>query len=248
MVKIKTSMKEKILIIPGNPSVNSYYELWSKKLCEISKCEVIVIHHISVTDKHKQLDDYTKAYEQFVLSQVNDELKPILIGHSIGGFFAREIFKRNKDKFKNLILVFPYFGDENLKGLGLLNLTKFLAPRPLLKNKSLRFILKLGPFCNALNNITFSELDNGVKLGQLEKDYFKNKENRIRKEEAIDSCTDFLYTNNDNWCTSRTVERIRTLNIRDHELKSVHDFVLKESEIIKVNQKINTLLTLNKGL
>lgn len=234
-------MKDKILIIPGNPSVKHYYELWAKRLSESSSFKVKVLHHIPVTNAYKTLDEYTNAYEQFVLSQIDHTTKPILIGHSIGGFFAREILKRNKDKFKNLILVFPYFGDENLQGLALLSLTKILAPRPLLRNKSLNFLLKL----SCLRDISFSELDNGVKLGSLEREYFKNNSYNLRSEDLLDSRTDFLYTEKDNWCTLKTVLKIKSLKIKSHKLDSAHDFVLNESDINKVNQRILEILKLD---
>lgn len=237
-------MKDNILIIPGNPSVKHYYEIWAKKLSETSSFKVKVLHHIPVTNAHKTLNDYTNAYEQSVLSQIDITTKPILIGHSIGGFFAREIYKKNQDKFKKLILVFPYFGDENFRGLSLLALTKALAQRPLIRNKSLKCLLKISSYCCSLKEILFSELDNGVKLGSLERDFFAKNKTHL-KEELIDNYTDFIYTDKDNWCTSTTVKKIKSLRINGHKLNTIHDFVLRHSEIAKVNEKILEILKLD---
>lgn len=237
------NMKKKtnILIIPGNPSALYYYnkmklDLETKLPPEFS---IKVLGHIPVNENHTTLEKYTLDIIDYILSHT--EQNTILIGHSIGGFFARELHKKYPEKFLKLIIIFPFFGAQNFLGSVLLKTTDFLHNKPLIRNKILKGLKKIENKCSALKNVTHNELSQGIKLGHLENKYFKGKL-RLEEETESDKKTFFLYTKNDNWCTNKTLQKAMMTKMNISHIDSEHDFVLYDSEIETVNKLLVKIL------
>ncbi|EQC47700.1 alpha/beta hydrolase [Bacteriovorax sp. Seq25_V] len=225
-------MKEKVLIIPGNPSAETIYKNWITILQnDFPSYEFKLLPLPKIENHFTNLDIVISHYHKKIQEEVSP---PIIIGHSIGGYFASQIFKKDSKEIKKMILIFPYFGDENFAGRALLNLAEMVVKKP----KRINFLTKIKPivdkYYQASSQVTVQELEDSIKLAKLEKDHFK-KENSAELSFLQDKRVDFLYTSKDNWCTPKTVQRVAEFN-SPHFVDTIHDFVVSFDEINKVHK------------
>lgn len=119
-------MKKTYLIIPGNPTVASYYQSWKKEIENWNKdADVMYANSYVLFDRKLDYVAYSLAmlghYEKLLLELKSDD-KVIILGHSIGGYFALKLLEKHPEKIEKVIVMFPYIGYSTLKSL------KFIRP------------------------------------------------------------------------------------------------------------------------
>ncbi len=225
-------MKEKVLIIPGNPSAEVIYTNWLKTLENDFKSfdfELLLLPKIDNT--FSQLDHVINYYQEIISKRPSPV---IVIGHSIGGYFASQVFKENPEQLKKLILIFPYFGHENIAGKLLLKTAQYLTTRP----RTMKLLTSLKPFIDRYyapsSLVNEQELTDSLRLAKLEKDHFKSLKNQCISHLGNDRI-EFIYTRKDNWCTKKTVDEVSKIK-STHFLDTIHDFVISPLEMAKMNR------------
>lgn len=249
-------MAYKFLIIPGNPNAQYFYENWANSLVRnIKNSNYRIFPPLSfpVTapelceKEHKNLNSTIKYYKNSVAEEIRNTKnrssneKIILIGHSIGGFFASHIYQDYSPEIDQAILIYPYFGEHNLMGTGLLNFCNTVSYKESIGNFVANSLLAFNKIIPDYKYIKTEELVQGARLAKLELFHFKEKINKKIPESCLtNEKVHFLYNNKDNWCTQKTINRFP--KNRSSQCQTRHDFVLNNREIDIINKKIKSLL------
>lgn len=113
------SPKLRVVLIPGNPGVVSFYQSYLQALSHLfdGKANITAISHIAHTakdwDKGKlfSLEEQIEHKVQFIENQGSDPKVPLLlVGHSIGAHIALCVFKKLPDKVQYVVGVYPFLG------------------------------------------------------------------------------------------------------------------------------------------
>ncbi|RPH31330.1 MAG: alpha/beta hydrolase [Bacteroidales bacterium] len=96
-----------IVIIPGLGGTN-VWKSTIEVLSEKNRCHIISIKGLN-GQKNQNDSDFSKVMDE-IKQYINSEKlnKPILMGHSFGGFLSIQLISRNPELFKELILVDSY--------------------------------------------------------------------------------------------------------------------------------------------
>eukprot|EP00250_Pteridium_aquilinum_P016997 c23401_g1_i2 orf=78-1028(+) len=109
--------KLRVVFIPGNPGVISFYKSYLEALSHLldGKANITGVSHVAHTakdwDKGKlfSLEEQVEHKIQFVQNYNTDEKIPlILVGHSIGAHMALCVFKSLPDKVQHVVGLYPF--------------------------------------------------------------------------------------------------------------------------------------------
>ena len=113
-------VKHVIFLLPGNPGIVNFYTNMMKKLYKKVKIPIIGLSHPGLwkDGAHSVVEPITCRMQvlhklDFIEEYIPSDVKLILMGHSIGGFFCLEIMKGivDRDRIVHSVLLMPALND-----------------------------------------------------------------------------------------------------------------------------------------
>lgn len=241
-------MKQKVLIISGNPCASYFYKEWQKEILEIDNNLEVIIgtfpEYCSELPADEYLDKVTNYFEE-LLNSFQQKGRVIIIGHSIGGFFGLKLLQRIEERIKQLILIFPFLGSPEKEGIRILRFAKLISKlkpisRLIVRNKNL-----LIPFSSDVRFITSDELSSSITLARKEYDYFKNYELSPQSlRETKVSKIKFLYNKKDIWCSDKIKSLLKS-HVNSSFVSLDHDFIIHSNQRSNMTDMIINIISHN---
>ena len=220
-------------IIPGNPPASYYYNKWIDEIKNrVDICECCVSNYRFFLDEQNSWIFMEKMYRHIecgflkFLSKFGSKSKVIVLGHSIGAYFAIRLSERHPEKLKSIFLLFPFLSKPRLEGKTILEVGTMLKPFHGYFNRTNNMLSKLFP---QLDRLTDNEIKTGLRLMTHEKNtimqmekpliYLRNK----TKHGAV------FYCENDIWCSDTAVRYFKT-GLPVQRLNVSHAFVMSDNE------------------
>ncbi len=234
----------KIFVIPGNPPIKHFYEMWMDELAQSLSASNVDTHIFpSIADRKESkefLDEMTLFYENKI-KQFSGNEEVIIIAHSIGGYFANQILIRNPQLIKKCMLVFPFLGKPNLKGKCILKFASILntskrAKKVLFKN--IHYLEKLVP---ELRPSTLEELEICVRLAAHEAKTLGRQKDMPHISNELREKIHGFYCDGDDWFTKRAINQLGK-QLKLTKIDTRHDFITDKFHRDLVTAKIKEAL------
>lgn len=230
------SANVKALIIPGNPPSNYFYNLWRSELLDLNLFDEILYESYPQFEKSEPWDYLNMCVEFYanIIRRSGGEF--VLIGHSLGGYIATELAKKDL-KIHYTFLLFPFLGNPGNWGKIILKFASILS-KSLTGNQICSLKSALGYLNQDLKKITSHEL-----LSSLTMAYYEEKTlGRLVSVKSLKNIGPFsyFYTNSDTWSQ-------KTDGLKADPQSSLfcpdfsHDFIRYKDERLKMNQKIQII-------
>lgn len=227
------------ILIPGNPSASFYYLKWIEELQLIypdARFSYMPPPPLKRNITSDESFEYILASFEFELAKfAEDDVSLCILGHSIGGFFAKKLLERQLVAIDQVILLFPFLGDLHFSTKIVLNCVNWLYYCEILSKQFIKHKNLFKFLSPEIKNITAAELESSLNLAKHEHDFFKCKIEDISIT-LVDKIK-VIVTKNDRWCCESTIKRLKTV-LRPIEIESKHDYILLAVERNKVAQHI----------
>lgn len=232
-----------IIIIPGNPAVLRYYKAWQAEIDELNpdirtnliESEFIFDEKLSPEEYYKKIYSY---YEDEFYKIYNLNHQPqIIIGHSVGGYFALRLLENHPDKIENVILLFPYLGNTSTVWTRIWSI--YLKVN---KNFSvINFVAKHKYYFDrlvySLKYFTVERFKAYVRYGYKQMKYLLENPFDYSLLEKYKDKIISIHTKNDMWCPKKDVLILKGV-LNSTEIKTKHAFVQYPRERVKINKEI----------
>jgi pimeloyl-ACP methyl ester carboxylesterase len=235
----------KVIVIPGNPPVEHYYEEWKKELLELGGIREISISYFPLFSETLNSNEYMEMMISFYEAKLKEfaaDDNVIVIGHSIGGTFALEVLKRNPELVNKCFLFFPFLSQPTWKGKLTLEFAHYVNKSKLAKDFVFKHIDKLHRFIPELRPVTIEELETCVRLAAHE----RKTVGRIKRHEPIKKelhrDLHIYYCDGDNWFSQKSVDDLHP-EISCLKLDTRHDFIIDKQHRDLVTAEIKKALS-----
>jgi pimeloyl-ACP methyl ester carboxylesterase len=225
-------MKNKYLLIPGNPSIAKYYHSWIDEIISLSKAKVENItfasSHICFDRKLScvEYDHHMKDYYENIFLKLSDEGEISIIAHSVGAYFALHLLEKYPEKIGKIIILFPYIGYSKIKSLFFIKIPYYIDRVFPLTNLVSKY-KDLVSNNKYLREISSYELCANLRFGIKQCTYFDKYKFDIQSLKINKEKIKFIYRDDDKWCPKKTIELLRPIS--EHKKVDLpHDFILNQ--------------------
>lgn len=235
-------------IIPGNPPAVHFYELWKNEILELLPNAIIRVavypNAIATVDP--------KTAMQFIADNLTSQVEilakecassVVLLGHSLGGYFAYEVLKNNPSIVANAVLLFPFLRKPTLQGQWILQCLRAIHYLSIIKNIVFGSRKLLERMLPVWIHIKDEELRVSFDLAFLEYHTIGQDNSELKIPLAIRSKLHLLYVPGDVWCSSLVINTLRA-QVQSLQVDEPHAFIVSQQHRRTLLHKISRLMQL----
>ena len=125
MITYETKSNLRIIIIPGNPGIASFYSEFANQIIQRTNgnCSIYIISYAGFTkrqpDRKYSLSEefeHKVAVVNHLITKWSKKSKVVFIGHSIGAWITKELVKKFQKELKPIaFLLFPFIAKSEIK-------------------------------------------------------------------------------------------------------------------------------------
>ncbi len=223
-----------VFIIPGNPPATYFYEMWGREMvdCGFAKSFKVAKYpcfekvHSSIEYFKKVEDEHFENYKRYLESI---EGPVLLVGHSLGEYFALKMLERQPELVEKCVLLHPFLRAPTSRGKNILRTVKRLRSIPFFE----KVVMKSRPILERLSSdykhLTDGELKACLNIVPHEFALLGNDKSPLAIAPNISQKLRVFYSENDTWCPTSTISQVET-NVKSKNCQLSHEFIVSKSQ------------------
>lgn len=235
-----------IFLIPGNPPALHFYKLWRDEILAVQPEAQIFIGPFPILELRQSSVDYFRAFAHELEGRFLDWQKSVtgpvaLIGHSVGGYFALEILKRQHSLVEECALLFPFLKAPTRRGRSILKIVQTLQGWSRFEPLALRLHPWLSKVHGDLAKVEKTEVRACLRLAFHEQQVISRDQSALEIAPALREKLLLLYGDNDTWCPQSLIETLKT-QVRSHQrVGASHAFIMYPDERAELYRALESL-------
>lgn len=242
-----TTSSLNFFVIPGNPPALYFYKEWeSEWLSLYPKHSFFISPYPDLSFKQSSSAYINSIYEahkrNFLQYQNNIQGPIILLGHSLGGYFAKRLSEELPELVEKCVLIHPFLRSPKKRAKLFLSALHYARKLDLFEElllKKRKTLQKLNP---DLQHLSDQELSIALKTAFHELKTIAAIKDPIRINEK--KKFHLFYTQNDKWCTTQAIGELKE-HISSEEVSATHDFVRLSHDRNIMSKKLQALFGLS---
>lgn len=235
-----------IFIISGNPPAIHFYELWKNEIISTDPQAKVGIARFPVLEMQQESTDYFRNFALHLEQQFLDWRATIdepvgIIGHSVGGYFALEILKRQHAVIDKVALIYPFLRAPTRRGRTILKVVQSLQRWPHFEAAALRAQPWLSRLNADLATMTALEVQACLRLAFHEQKVISKDRSELNIEASLRSKLLFLYCDEDTWCPAPLIETMKKQVQQHRRVNASHAFIVHAQERAELYRALQSL-------
>lgn len=229
-------------LIPGNPPAVHFYEKWSEEIRSLNSAnQAIVSPYPEVKpepDSQAAMEKMTRTH-LFQLEAFHDIVKGpvVIIGHSLGSYFALELLRKKPELVQKVFLVFPFLRKPGMGGRAVLEVASVVSMSANLQKFILEYRRLLHPLVPELSFVTDEELKKAAVIARHEARTIALDCGPLILDPDQKSKIMIFHTKNDWWCGVKFISKVPE-GIKTLECPEPHNFAGNRGYREKIFQRI----------